>query len=54
MEQVCDNVNVQMMAEWLEKASYALATGNIPDAATYLRIAYSYQENIPNNLRFKS
>ena len=46
-----ENVNVRLMIDYLEGALKSLEKGNLADACTYTRLAYSFQGDIPNELR---
>ena len=48
-----NNVYVLLMKEYLQEALRLLEAGNIPDAATYTRIAYDWEQKIPSEIKFK-
>ena len=48
-----DNVQVQLMREYLELALAALDAGDVPAGATLTRIAYSFEQDIPSNLKYE-
>lgn len=49
-----DNVSVRLMAEYIEKALKAVKAGKSQDACTMVRLAASFEKNIPSELRVDS
>lgn len=47
-----EHIAVTLMRDYLERAVAAMEKGNVPEAATLVRIAYSFEQDIPDNLRF--
>jgi hypothetical protein len=47
------NPYVNLMGEYLARAMTALMQGDVSAAATLTRIAYGFEQQIPDSLRFK-
>lgn len=47
-----ENVSVRLAVQNLMRAVEAAKSGNVDDMATFIRLSYMFEQDIPGNIRF--